>query len=59
MHRSVFYLKHDVTEAGFCLRLQVETPQLGPTYEASPCLRTNLELHLKTETEHSLRNVVF
>jgi hypothetical protein len=25
-----FYLKHDVSETGFCLRLQVELTQLGP-----------------------------
>jgi hypothetical protein len=24
MHCSVFYLKHDVSETGFCLRLQVD-----------------------------------
>jgi hypothetical protein len=28
-HRPVFYLKHDVSEAGFCFRLQVERTQRG------------------------------
>jgi hypothetical protein len=27
---SRFYLKHNVSETGFCLRLQVEPTQLGP-----------------------------
>jgi hypothetical protein len=29
-HRPVFYLKHDVSETGFCLRLQVEPTQFSP-----------------------------
>jgi hypothetical protein len=29
IHRPGFYLKHDVSEAGFCLRLQVEPTRLG------------------------------
>jgi hypothetical protein len=29
MHRPVFYLKHNVSETGFCLRLQVIHTQLG------------------------------
>jgi hypothetical protein len=29
-HCSVFYLKHNVSETGFCLLLQVEPTQLGP-----------------------------
>jgi hypothetical protein len=44
IHRPVFYLKHNVSETGFCLRLQVEFIQLG---------------FLKTETEFSLRNFGF
>jgi hypothetical protein len=39
IHRHVFYLKHDVSETGFCLRLRAETTQLGPTDRASPRLR--------------------
>jgi hypothetical protein len=30
IHRPVFYLKH-VSETGFCLCLQVEPTQVGPT----------------------------
>jgi hypothetical protein len=30
----------NVSETGFCLRLQVEPTQLGPIDRASPCLRT-------------------
>jgi hypothetical protein len=33
IHRTVFYLKHDVSETAFCLRIQVEPTQLG---QASP-----------------------
>jgi hypothetical protein len=29
-HCPIFYLKHDVSEAGFYLRLQVEPTQLDP-----------------------------
>jgi hypothetical protein len=30
IHRHVSYLKHDISETGFCLRLQVQPTQLGP-----------------------------
>jgi hypothetical protein len=30
IHHLVFYLKHDVSEPGSCLRLQREPTQLGP-----------------------------
>jgi hypothetical protein len=39
IHRPVFYLTYKVSETSFCLRLQVEDPQLGPTDRASLCLR--------------------
>jgi hypothetical protein len=29
-HRPVIYLKHDVSETGFCLRIQAEPTQLSP-----------------------------
>jgi hypothetical protein len=29
-HRPVYFSKHDVSETGFCLRLQVKATQLGP-----------------------------
>jgi hypothetical protein len=35
IHRPVFYLKHDVSETGFCLRLQVEPSQLVSVVRAS------------------------
>jgi hypothetical protein len=35
IHRPFFYLKHDVWETGFCLRLQVERTQLGQIDRAS------------------------
>jgi hypothetical protein len=35
IHRSAFYLEHDVSETGFCLRLQVEPTQFGPIDWAS------------------------
>jgi hypothetical protein len=38
IHRPIFYLKYDVSEAGFCLRIQVETTQLGPTNRGTLCL---------------------
>jgi hypothetical protein len=31
IHRPVFYLERDVSETGFCLRLQVIFTQMGPT----------------------------
>jgi hypothetical protein len=37
---SCFYLKHNVSENVFCLRIQVESTQLGPIDTASPYLRT-------------------
>jgi hypothetical protein len=35
IHRPVFYLKLDVSEAEFCLCLQVEPTHMGPIDEAS------------------------
>jgi hypothetical protein len=32
IHHPVFYLKHDVSEIGFCLRTQVELNQLGQVH---------------------------
>jgi hypothetical protein len=39
IHSPVFYLKHDVSEAGFCLRFQVEPTQFGPLDSASLSFR--------------------
>jgi hypothetical protein len=35
-----FYLKYNISEIGFCLRLQVEPTHLGPIDRASPYLWT-------------------
>jgi hypothetical protein len=41
IHRLVHFLKkHNVSETGFCLRLQVKPTQLDPIDRASPYLRT-------------------
>jgi hypothetical protein len=64
IQRPVFYLKHDLSEAGFCRRLQVEPTQLGPVSgpetEASCSYWAQLSrFHLKAKTESSLRSVMF
>jgi hypothetical protein len=41
-HRHVYITKHNVSETGFCLRLEVKPTQLGPTDRASPSLRTSV-----------------
>jgi hypothetical protein len=68
IHPPVFYLKHDISETGFWLRLQVEHTQLvsidrashcDPETETSSISKAQLSrLHLKTRTESSLRYVV-
>jgi hypothetical protein len=40
IHCPIFYLKHDVSETGLCLCLQVEPTQLGQSDRASFCLWT-------------------
>jgi hypothetical protein len=47
IQRPVFYLKYDVSETAFCLRLQVESTQLCPTDRDSLCL-TSLRVHRKS-----------
>jgi hypothetical protein len=39
IHRPVFYLKHDISETGYCLRLQVVSTQMTLTYRVSPRLQ--------------------
>jgi hypothetical protein len=39
IHNFVLYLKHSISEAGFCLCLQVKPIQLGPVGIASSCLQ--------------------
>jgi hypothetical protein len=51
IHYTLFYLKHNVLETGFCIRIQAEPTQLGPIDRASV-----FRFHLKTETESTLRN---
>jgi hypothetical protein len=41
-HRPVYFSKHNVSETGFCLCLQVKPTQLGPIDRTSPYLRTSL-----------------
>jgi hypothetical protein len=60
------FAKHNVSETGFCLRLQVKPTQFGPIHRASPEIGTcsidwvQLSMfYLMTETESSLRNFVF
>jgi hypothetical protein len=72
IHCPVFYLKHDVSDTVFCLRLQVENSQIGPVERANLCLQipattaTNStywahlsRFHLKTGAESSIRRVGF
>jgi hypothetical protein len=59
IHRPVFYMKHDVSETGFCLRLQTETAQFGllsaDTHISSIYWVHLIRFHLKKETESSFR----
>jgi hypothetical protein len=51
IHRPVYISKHNISETGFCLRLEIGTNSID---------RAQLSrFYLKTETESSLRNVVF
>jgi hypothetical protein len=40
---SCFYLKHNVSDTGFCLRLQVKPTPLGSIDRASPYLRISAQ----------------
>jgi hypothetical protein len=42
----VYFSKHDVSEIGFCLRLQVKPTQLGSIDRASPYLRRQLTIKI-------------
>jgi hypothetical protein len=68
------FIFQNVSETGFCLRLQVKPTQLGPINKVSPYLSLSLgpeigtssidwtqlsRFYLKTETESSLQNAVF
>jgi hypothetical protein len=59
IHRPVFIEKHRpvyFSETGFSRRLQVKCPEIGIS---SIDLAQLSRFYLKTETESSLRNVVF
>jgi hypothetical protein len=43
-YRTVYFSKHDVSDTGFCLRLQVKPTQLGQINRSSPYLRTPVSL---------------
>jgi hypothetical protein len=45
IHHPVFYLKHNVTETGFCLRLQAEHTQSVPKDRISLSLSFSLSWH--------------
>jgi hypothetical protein len=42
VHGHVFYIKHSVSETGFCLRLHVEPTHASPIEKASLCLWTGV-----------------
>jgi hypothetical protein len=52
IHLPVF-LKHNVSETGFCLRLLVETIQFGPIDRASLCLHRSFVQSLKNRNHRS------
>jgi hypothetical protein len=55
IHRPVFYLKHTVSDTGFCVRLQVvHTGRQASSVDWAQQIR----YHLMTETESSLRKFV-
>jgi hypothetical protein len=60
IHCLAFYLKHDVSESGFCLRLHVEPTQMGPADRANLCLWTtdNTSSVYKASTTQTTLNVV-
>jgi hypothetical protein len=56
-HRLVYTSKHNISETGFCLSLQVKPTQLGPIDRASPYLRTPVpaprgDIEAKQSTNH-------
>jgi hypothetical protein len=66
IHRPAFILntvlfilqKHEVSETGFCLRLQVKPIQLGPIDWASPYLRTPVPAPRRgTQAKHSTNHL--
>jgi hypothetical protein len=41
-HCPVYFSKYNISETGFCLRLQVKPTHLYPIDRATPCLRTHI-----------------
>jgi hypothetical protein len=59
IRRPLFSLKHNISETGFCLHVQVVPAQVVPKDSANVCLQRHLsKLYLKMKAESSLRNVV-
>jgi hypothetical protein len=56
IHRPVYFQEHNVSETGFCLRLQVKPTQLGPIDRASPYLRTQIVglVHNRHDTQNKI-----
>jgi hypothetical protein len=55
-HHPVYFSKLNVSETGFCLRLEVKSTQLGPIDRASPYLRRYyFSKHDVSETGFCLR----
>jgi hypothetical protein len=49
--RPVYFSKHNVSETGFCLRLQAKPIQLGPIDTASPYLQSLKRCVLKNKQD--------
>jgi hypothetical protein len=59
---SCFYLKHNISETGFSLCLQVKPNQLGPIVRASPYLWTKINKNRMMDNVQKLNictNIVF
>jgi hypothetical protein len=60
IHRPVIYLKHDISDTGFCLHLQVEPTQLRPIYRTSLCLCDSYIIILSSQVYRSnLINILY
>jgi hypothetical protein len=57
IHRAVYIIKHNVSDTGSCLRLQVKPTQLGQTDRASPYPR--MVIWIKIGRWVMSRNIVF
>jgi hypothetical protein len=58
LKHPVYISKHNVSETGFSLRLQVKSTQLGPIDRASPYLRTPVQAPRKgIQAKHSINHL--